>query len=145
MNRTITLILGCYMLGLGVSSSAQKPEKMPPPQPVAKMTEFPPKKGVHLVILLKAIDGDTVDFAWLVPDRGRLAGINAPELHDPGGADARMFLGNNLPAKPVAVEVGPDKYGRVLMNVYLENGKTLSDVMVEGKHAKRWDGRGERP
>ena len=106
---------------------------------------FPPRSGFHLILPYEAIDGDTVRFYWLVPDVGRLHGINAPELKSPGGKEAKDFLTKLLPGKPCAARVlGREKYGRALLELIVD-GKSVGQAMIDGKYAKPYDGRGPRP
>ena len=137
------------MLLLATALTRAEPPKLqlaPEPQ----YADFPPKKGVYWILPVSAVDGDTIHFHWLVPERGRLAGINAPELHSANPAEvkageaARAFLASKLPTKPVPARVGPDKYGRTLIDVQMGD-KTLGEIMVEAGHAKRWDGQGAKP
>lgn len=103
--------------------------------------EFPPKSGTYLVLPSRVVDGDTVDFYWLVPDRGRLLGINAPEPRGrtrKQGKAATRFLVENMDKIPVRVDVhGYGKYGRALIVLYDSKGRNLNDVMVEAGHAKK--------
>lgn len=109
-------------------------------------------------VLLKIIDGDTLvllidkeqdDFKRI---RVRLVGINCPEIsgeEKPLGVEATVFTqkllgppGNvrDFILKGVAtlrVAVGePDKYGRWLAKVTLEDGRDLADELVKANHAK---------
>lgn len=113
--------------------------------PLVTALQFPPKHGTFAILPLGAIDGDTIKFAFLIEERGRLAGINARELHEPGGPEAKAFLAKTLPSGPVQATIGPDKYGRVLVDIVLPDGKKLSAYMVERGFAKTWDGQGVKP
>lgn len=102
--------------------------------------------GVH--------DGDTVQ---VLADLGfavwryvnvRLAGINAIELGQPGGREARDHLRALLPVQtPVTlVALGWDKYGdRVDGHLVLPDGHDASVVMVADGYAAPWDGTGPKP
>lgn len=106
-----------------------------------------PEKGTQSVLVLRVVDGDTVEAAYLVPVMLRLNRINAPERGTPEGKKAEEALSRLVGGKLLAVNVhGRDKYGRVLADVYLskEDG-WLSDKMVKEGHAKPWDGKGQRP
>jgi micrococcal nuclease len=123
------------------------------PQPAvqevsAKTLDLRPKEGTYLILPVRAIDGDTIEFYWLATDRGRLLGINAPELHGDSriaGEAAKLFLSSKLPTRPIPARVGVEKYGRTLLDVILDDGSTLGQVMIKGGHAKPWDGTGARP
>ena len=102
--------------------------------------------GVH--------DGDT---CFVLADLGfavwryvnvRLAGINAIELGQPGGKEARDHLRVLMPANSVVtlVAIGWDKYGdRVEGQLVLPDGRDIASVMVADGYAARWDGKGPRP
>lgn len=145
----VSFACGIVMAIVSDGRSDSNPKLMIELEP--KYAEFPPKRGVYWILPVSAIDGDTIHFYWLIPDRGRLAGINAPELHSLNQAEmkaaeaAKAFLGSKLPLKPVAARVGPDKYGRVLVDIQMGDGKTLGDLMIESGNAKRWDGQGPKP
>lgn len=98
-------------------------------------------------------DGDTVridvDLGFrLSADLGvRLNGINARELKDPGGKEARDHL---LGLCPIGSEVlfrslGEDKYGgRWLGVLTLEDGRDVATQMIRDGYAAPWDGKGPR-
>lgn len=113
----------------------------------AKALTFPPRDGWHLVLPVEAIDGDTITFFWVVKDTGRLHGINAPELKDEGGPEAKAYLQKLLPKKPTPAKVhGKEKYGRTLLELFdAADPKSLSEKMIRAGHAKPYDGRGPRP
>lgn len=78
----------------------------------------------------------------------RLVGINARELRDPGGHEARDHLRAlllvDLPVTLIAL--GWDKYGdRVDSKIILPDGRDVGDVMVADGYAAEWDGTGDRP
>lgn len=108
------------------------------PQPQAVI--FPPTRGEYLVLPYEVIDGDTFRFYYLIEsDPARLWGIDAPETHGPTkvkGLEAKKYFANVLPEVPVkAVFKGREKYGRALIDLYTSDGKSLSEIMVEAKHA----------
>lgn len=72
------------------------------------------------------LDGDTfeIDIDWRAPsndhpyqdiERVRLADVNAPELHQPGGEAAHARLRRQIQGQRVQVKIrARDRYGRVL-------------------------------
>jgi endonuclease YncB( thermonuclease family) len=85
---------------------------------------------------------------WLVGQRVRLAGINAPELHTVAGIAAHAYLESLVDeGEPVALtSLGWDKYGgRIDGVIVLANGRSLADLMVDANQAARWDGKGPKP
>ncbi len=132
-------------LHLVLQTFAVVPEVLEPPLPPAKPITFPPRDGTHLVLVTEAVDGDTVRFFWLIEGVGRLNGINAPELRDPGGQEAKAYLQKILPTKPIPARVqGGEKYGRTLLDLIID-GETAGQRMIKAGHAKPWDGKGRRP
>lgn len=102
--------------------------------------------------LIRVVDGDTV---WVALDLGldvtihvslRLVGIDAPELRNPGGQEARTFLTRLLPTGVRALRVMTtkdrrEKYGRYLARILLplSDGTMLLDVnqeMIARGHAR---------
>lgn len=78
----------------------------------------------------------------------RLAGINARELRDPGGHEARDRLRQLMPVDtPVTLTaLGWDKYGdRVDGQIILPDGRDVAAVLVAEGYAAVWDGTGARP
>jgi len=79
----------------------------------------------------KVIDGDTFD-AFPV-GRVRLADVNAPELGDPGGYEAKEALTDLVSGKVVYLDVDDkyvmDKYRRLVCVVYVKiNSETIMNV-----------------
>lgn len=96
------------------------------------------------------VDGDSV---WVTPDRGgkaievRLAGIDAPEICQQGGAESKAFLAEKVLKHPVRLVVGNggaahDSYGRTLGTLWLGEVE-VNRLMVEEGHAwserVKWD------
>lgn len=90
----------------------------------------------------RIIDGDT--FVDVIGERVRLAGIDAPESVHPGmsrqpySLEAKSFVVSKLRHGNNKIEClpGRDKYGRKLAYIYLENGETLNQQLVENGLAK---------
>jgi endonuclease YncB( thermonuclease family) len=101
-----------------------------------------PEQGTQTLIVLRVIDGDTAEAAYLVPVVLRIKGINAPELRDKGGKDAREALDKLVGGKLLPANLfGREKYGRVLAEFWLgkEQG-WLSEAMVKGGWVKKYEG-----
>lgn len=117
---------------------------------------------VRQVVVLDVVDGDTfrvdVDLGFHLRARMlcRLAGLNAPEHDEPGGAEAREALASLLSDRDVSVRsVRVDKYaGRFDAQVFAfdppraPNPQRVWHVngwLVEQGFAVAWDGRGPKP
>lgn len=112
---------------------------------------IPPIRRVRVI---KVYDGDTITIASRLPMKGseiyrwsvRLRGIDCPELksRDIGekacAEKAQAFLSNLILGKKVLLKnIGRDKYGRLLADVYHQN-KNLSRVMLNNCLAVEYDG-----
>lgn len=108
---------------------------------LAQVPVFPPESGRYMVYINRVIDGDTVDFYWLVEAHGRLDGINAPEIHGEtkvAGLASKAKLEELAPKGFYTVEVkGKEKYGRTLLWIY-KDGKlgTVNKALIDGGFAK---------
>jgi endonuclease YncB( thermonuclease family) len=100
------------------------------------------------------IDGDSImlaaDLGWDITLRQnvRLLGLNARELSEPGGKEARDHLTALLPpGTPVTlVSHGWDKYGgRTDGTVILPAIGDVGTFLIAGQWAAAWDGSGSRP
>jgi micrococcal nuclease len=82
---------------------------------------------------VRCIDGDTI-----VTESGehiRLAEIDANELHQPGGIEAKEFLSSLVLNKTIQVrKLGRDRYGRSIAKLYL-NGLYINKIMVDSGEA----------
>lgn len=95
----------------------------------------------------RVIDGDTFhsnevevaifDVTVKIPDlRFRLLGVDTPERNEQGYKEATAFTKNLIQGKEVIVQpTGKDVFGRWLCVVYLEDEKTLNDLLLESKNA----------
>jgi endonuclease YncB( thermonuclease family) len=119
---------------------------------VAQIREYP-------AWVEKVYDGDTltvfVDLGfdtWRHTDvrlvvTGKL-GINAIELKDPGGKEARAELLRLAPlgSSVQVTSYGWDKYGgRIDAAIILADGRNLGEELVRAGWAAQWDGKGARP
>jgi len=112
-----------------------------------RYADFPPARGEQTLYILRVIDGDTVEAAYLTPRSFRIHGINTRELREPGGQEARKALEAMLPPGSLrqADLRGPDKYGRQLADFKTQDGKWVSLEMIGVSHARPWDGQGPKP
>jgi endonuclease YncB( thermonuclease family) len=104
---------------------------------------------VRNATVVRVIDGDTLeadlDLGWRHTWRSsvRLAGLNARELRDPGGPEARDHLARLLPpgTQVVLRSIELDKFGRSLATVW--EGKTnINRLLLEEGWAAPYDGHG---
>ena len=110
------------------------PSPPPPPEPSAC------PKSVGLCIertLTRVIDGDTLDVGGAL--RIRLVLVDAPELSETGGPEARDHLTFLCLGKPTLVDeddyqIGEDPYGRVLAVVYC-GGTNANAAMIASAYA----------
>lgn len=85
-----------------------------------------------------AVDGDTIKHR---PDPNiRIFGIDAPEMRDPGGPQAKaalseMIAGQELSCTPRYF----DKYDRLVAVCLLPDGRDIACEMVKAGHAHDWE------
>lgn len=81
----------------------------------------------------RVIDGDTI----VMEDNTkiRLRNLDAPELHQFFGIQAKQFLSNLVLNKTITgIKHGKDKYGRVIADLYV-NGLWINKVIVDSGYA----------
>lgn len=114
-------------------------------------------KGVNTrAKVLRTVDGDTIIVGAFLLGRPmaikcRCMGFNCAELRGKteqeraAARDAHVFIDNMLLNKIVIVSFhGFDKYGgRYLAEIMFEDGKKLSNTMIEHGHAKSYNGKGK--
>jgi endonuclease YncB( thermonuclease family) len=111
-------------------------------------------KGLFTPIkIIKVIDGDTVKAIFKFKDEYynynfRMIGIDTAEIHSKDenekkrGLDAKEYVYTILNNKIVIAEfLDFDKYGRILVNIYLDNNESLSDNLINGGYAQSYDGK----
>ena len=93
--------------------------------------------GVRADVRCRAVDGDTIRCG---SERIRLRGVYAPELAEPGGAEARTRLQRRLDEGEVRLDRhGRDRYGRTRADVYVGGSR------IEQRDIGPKGGRGIRP
>lgn len=100
--------------------------------------------------VVRVIDGDTValdvDLGFYVSVRMscRLAGLNARELRDAGGPEARDHLARLLPVGQAVVvrSVEADKYAGRFIAVIVRNGESVNGRLLAEDWAAPYDGHG---
>ncbi|SMO96231.1 thermonuclease family protein [Paracoccus laeviglucosivorans] len=87
-----------------------------------------------------AIDGDTLRLDSPGKNlRLRLWGIQAPEIKEAGGAEARHALAALVSDRPVACDLmDVDRYGRPVVRCHTDTVTDLSCEMVRQGHATDW-------
>lgn len=115
------------------------------------MTEVPvpTPNWVHSAAVLRVIDGDTfvarIDlgrFPTKIEATAtiRVAGLNAPERKDAGGFEATSSAYQLLSERVVLATRKPDPrdpYGRVVADVWLEDGRSFAEAMIEAGHGAK--------
>lgn len=104
------------------------------------------------VAVVRVIDGDTavleIDLGNKIKwrDTFRLNGIDAPELAETGGIEAKAHLSDLLDVGVGRVETfKPDKFGRWLVDIYItvDGGEMLANalMMLDGHAALYFGGK----
>ncbi len=119
------------------SPSVDEPPSAPPPPP-PEPSPCPRSMGRCIERnVTQVIDGDTLDVEGDL--RIRLVLVDAPELYEAGGPEARNFL-TNLCLESLALideddfQIGADPFGRVLAVVYCA-GANANAAMISSGHA----------
>jgi micrococcal nuclease len=95
--------------------------------------------------ILNVVDGDTIDvfidlgFNHFFKDRVRLMGINTPEINSKiaeerlKAASAKKFLQDNFVLNSKIYKIKTykdDKYGRLLAEVFMDDGQTINNKLL---------------
>jgi endonuclease YncB( thermonuclease family) len=111
----------------------------------------------YAATLVRVIDGDTVElsidagFRIAVRTIVRLLGINAPEVEGPqktqGDQAAHFLMAYLPPGMSLTVTThqdANDKYGRLLADLWLPDGRHVNQIMLDSGHAAPYDGHGPK-
>lgn len=102
--------------------------------------------------IVKVYDGDTctILFKWKkqnIKTSCRILGIDTPELRTKNkkekelGYKAKEFLEGLILEQILMVKFGKNgKYGRPLVEIFLHNGQSISDLMISNGYAKPYFG-----
>ncbi|MDE0006303.1 MAG: excalibur calcium-binding domain-containing protein [Rhodospirillaceae bacterium] len=110
-----------------------------------------------IAIVTDAYDGDTVnveanvwpDLAWT--GSVRVLGVDTPEIAGECDREKRWAIASRNYVRNLLIDetvyltgIENDKYGgRVLANLFLEDGRSLTNLLIEGNYGRAYDG-GER-
>ena len=120
------------------------------PQSIPK---FSFKNYKTIIKIIKVIDGDTITGIFKFKDEFykynfRLNGINAAEIRSKNdnekknGLIAKEYLYNLIINKNLLAEFYDfDKYGRILINLYLNNTDSISNILINGGYVHPYDGK----
>jgi endonuclease YncB( thermonuclease family) len=95
--------------------------------------------------IVKVYDGDTLTIVFKYKDefikyRCRLTHINAPELKEIGGKESKDYLSSLVLDKILKVKFHSfDKYGRILIQVFLETGENVGELIETNHYANKYD------
>jgi len=97
--------------------------------------------------IVRVIDGDTfevlIELGFNVTQKFhvRLDGIDTPEKNTPEGVKAKEYVRNLIENKKVTLtDEGHDKYGRARAKIILEDGKDLTQFLIENHIGKEYHG-----
>ncbi len=91
-------------------------------------------------VVTRVVDGDTAILSSL--GRSRFIGVDTPEVFgrlDCFGARASAFTKRVLSGRRVRYEIGAeprDRYGRVLVYLRLQDGRSFNELLVAGGYAR---------
>lgn len=110
--------------------------------------------------ITKIVDGDTVDVdidlgfgIWMKDERVRIMGIDTPESRTSDKVEKifglaskerlKSILGKTTILKTFAAKDGEDmkgKFGRILGDFIAEDGRMVTDIMIDEGHAVKYHG-----
>jgi micrococcal nuclease len=147
------LVAAVFLIILSRASAAPSGtvEQAPPESAQATPSPSSERRGEESntnALVTKSVDGDTFH---VLLDNGeeatvRFLGVNTPETVDPRrtvecfGKEASNFTKSYTGGKRIRLEADPqadevDKYGRLLRNVFLEDGTDLNATLVKEGYA----------
>lgn len=98
---------------------------------------------------VKVHDGDTITVRWNERDFDfpiRFVDINAPELSEEGGDEAKEFLRTRIEGEEIDIEIDRnhrvDKYGRLLGRIR-HRGLDMGEMLIATGHAKPFEQKDE--
>lgn len=103
--------------------------------------------------VIKVIDGDTITGIFKFKDtfykyNFRINGIDTAEIHSKNenekknGLNAKEYLYNLIINKILFANfLEFDKYGRILVNIYINENELISDHLISGGYAHKYDGK----
>lgn len=106
-----------------------------------------------IIKIIKVIDGDTVTGIFKFKDsfykyNFRINGIDTAEIHSKNeseknkGLTTKDYVYNLIFNKTLFADfLDFDKYGRILVNLYLNDTELLSDHLIQGGYAHKYDGK----
>lgn len=84
-------------------------------------------------VVIKVLDGDTIDIKKQEVRRIRLADIDAPEKKQSFGLQAKEFLSKKILGKTVSIKITfTDEYGRYIGTVFIKNENVNKMMVVKG-------------
>ena len=131
-------VAGVYIGITFIPPTSTSPPPPPPPPPPPEQSDCPRSNGLCVVReVTRVIDGDTLDVEGGL--RIRLVLVDAPELSESGGPQARDFL-TDLCLGSLALideddfQIGDDPFGRTLAVVYCD-GTNANAALISSGHA----------
>ena len=101
----------------------------------------------YLAKVEKVVDGDTIDiaidlgFSLHYKTRVRLAGIDTAEKNTELGKKTKAYVKQTLEGYVMRIQTTkPDKYGRILGEVFLADGTSFNKSLISQGLAKAYDG-----
>jgi micrococcal nuclease len=102
------------------------------------------RRFLYQATIIRVVDGDgvvaDVDLGFRITHRitARLYGINAPEMRTAAGPPAKGALAALVLGKQLEVETvrdRTDKFGRMLLTIYFDDGTSVNDWLVTHGYA----------
>ena len=101
----------------------------------------------YMVKVERVVDGDTIDiaidlgFSLHYKTRVRLSGIDTAEKNTELGKQTKEYVKGVLEGKSFRIQTTkPDKYGRILGELFLADNTSFNKSLIEKGLAKSYDG-----
>lgn len=120
---------------------------------ILSIQKFSFKNYTTLLKIIKVIDGDSIIGVFKFNNifykyNFRINGIDTPEIHSKNiieknkGIAAKEYLTNKILNKILLSDfLDFDKYGRILVNIYIDENYSISDDLIQGGYAYSYDGK----
>jgi micrococcal nuclease len=100
--------------------------------------DAPDTTGTFTGQVTRVVDGDTFGISS-ADDRIRLWGLDAPETDQPGGSQATAALAGLISGEQLTCRQRDiDRYGRIVGQCFLPDGRDITAVMIESGTAEEF-------
>lgn len=118
----------------------QQPKVLTKPEDDVLYVYPPPDRGFQTVVIMKVVDGSTIEAAYLVPIRFKLHGATVPSLKEKGGKEAKEALDKLLTGQLRTANLHGISSEGILADFWISKGKGkgewVTKLLSQQGHAK---------